>query len=311
MIRPEDSFLTPEQLRIVQQHADRLLRDADAVGPRKTPISDVLAAAKVTVVDDETIDVSLLQRLLAKARSSTAALKSALGKVLGLFEPQERLVVIDKELPAARRPFILLHEAGHGMPHQAKMYSLMQDCEQLLNPDVMDLFEREANVFASEVLFQGKQFAREAYDEPADLKVPMRLAKRFGASNYSTIRRYVLINPRACALIALDPAFSGAERIATLRRVVVSRSFARLIDLGTQVPELVEFPHPLAAAIPQGTRRMTEGAVWTCIDRNGDRRHLSLQSFFTGHQVLVLLLDAGPSKPMVLSPNTANGQFAD
>jgi hypothetical protein len=288
-----------------------LLRDADAVGPKKTPIGDVLAAAKVTIVDDETIDVGLLQRLLAKARSSTAALKSALGKILGLFEPQERLVVIDKELPAARRPFILLHEAGHGMPHQAKMYSLMQDCEQLLNPDVMDLFEREANVFASEVLFQGEQFAREAYDESTDLKVPMRLAKRFGASNYSTFRRYVLINSQACALIALDPALSGAERIATLRRIVVSKSFSRMIDLGVQVPELLESPHPLAAAIPQGTRRMIDGAVWTCVDRNGDRRHLKVQSFFTGHQILVLLLDMGPLMSMALTPNAADEQFGD
>jgi hypothetical protein len=56
-----------------------------------------------------------------------------------------------------------LHEAGHGtLPHQSKVYALIHDCEKTLDAEITDLFEREANVFASEALFQGEIFAKEA-----------------------------------------------------------------------------------------------------------------------------------------------------
>jgi hypothetical protein len=44
-----------------------------------------------------------------------------------------------------RRLFIKLHEAGHGtLPHQAKVYRLIHDCEKTLDAEITDLFEREA-----------------------------------------------------------------------------------------------------------------------------------------------------------------------
>ena len=56
-------------------------------------------------------------------------------------------------------PFIKLHEAGHGtLPHQSKIYRLIHDCEKTLDADMTDLFEREANVFASQGLVQGEVF---------------------------------------------------------------------------------------------------------------------------------------------------------
>ncbi|MBX9848743.1 MAG: hypothetical protein K2X64_05575, partial [Rhodocyclaceae bacterium] len=88
-----------------------------------------MAAAKVTVIEDEILDESMLRRLADKARSSlqigVKVIKSAFSKVLGLFEANERLVILDKAVPAPRRPFVKLHEVGHGsMPHQTKMYAL-------------------------------------------------------------------------------------------------------------------------------------------------------------------------------------------
>ncbi|MGO9847927.1 MAG: ImmA/IrrE family metallo-endopeptidase, partial [Methylocella sp.] len=128
-------------------------------------------------------------------------LKAALSKILGLFEPHDRLVMIDKGVPTAKKPFVKLHEAGHGfLPHQSGLFALIHDCEKTLDPDTTDLFEREANVFAVEVMFQGQAFAEEAHAEEFGIKVPMRLAKKFGASNYSAFRRYVATNPGACCV---------------------------------------------------------------------------------------------------------------
>ena len=160
MTRPDDSLLDSHQLANVLRHADQLLRDASALGRFPTPIDDLMAAAKLTVVDDEVLNESFLQLFLKKARATVATVKSALSKVLGLFEANDRFVVIDKDAPKPRIPFIKLHEAGHGtMPHQTELYKIMHDCEKTLEPDIADLFEREANVFASEVLFQSGFFA--------------------------------------------------------------------------------------------------------------------------------------------------------
>lgn len=51
-------------------------------------------------------------------------------------------------------------------------YKLIHDCEKTLDADITDLFEREANVFTSEVLFQGDLFAEEAHGHDFGLKVP-------------------------------------------------------------------------------------------------------------------------------------------
>ena len=181
MSRPDDSFLTPDQLANVRRHADRLLREASARGRFPTPIDDIMAAAKVTIVDDEVLDELFLRRFAAKAVAGIATIKSALSKVLGLFEAHDRLVVIDKHVPRPRVPFVKLHEAGHGsMPHQTRLYALMHDCDRTLDPEITDLFEREANVFASEMLFQGEEFAEQAHDREFGIKTAMALAKQFG-----------------------------------------------------------------------------------------------------------------------------------
>ena len=107
MIRPDDSLLSASQLATVRRHADLLLRDASAFERFPTPVDDLMAAAKLTIVDDEVLNENFLRQFIKKAKSGLATIKSALSKVLGLYESHDRLVVIDKDAPKPRRPFIL------------------------------------------------------------------------------------------------------------------------------------------------------------------------------------------------------------
>src|ERR1700690_1830241 len=106
MTKPNDSLLDLHQLANVRRHADRLLREASAIGRFPTPINDLMAAAKLTVIDDEVLNESLLRQFVSKARAGVSAIKSALSKVLGLFEANDRFVVIDRNAPKPRVPFI-------------------------------------------------------------------------------------------------------------------------------------------------------------------------------------------------------------
>jgi Zn-dependent peptidase ImmA (M78 family) len=311
--RPDDSLLSPDQLANVRRHADRLLHDAGAFGRFPTPIDDLLAAAKVTVVDDEILDEGFVRRFMAKAVAGVATIKSALSKVLGLFEATDRLVVLDKHVPAPRVPFVKLHEAGHGMPHQSKMYALMQDCEKTLDPEITDLFEREANVFASEAMFQGELFAKHAHDQQFGIKTAMALAKQFGGSNYATFRRYITTNPRACCLVVLEPLLTGSGKgfKADVRRVVASVSFAKMYD-----PAKLGLPvtgeHPLCSLVPRGAKqRMVSPRGIELVDRNGDRRECIGEAFNTKHQILILLRDEQPlNTTTIVLPGSAEFQPA-
>ena len=297
MTRPDDALLQPHELATVQKHADRLLREASAIRRFPTPIDDLLESAKLTVVDDEELNESVLQQFTRKTRAGIKTgidvIKSALSKVLGLLDPCDGLVVIDKNTPKLRVPFIKLHETGHNtLPHQKKMYQLMQDCEETINPDITDLFEREANVFASEVLFQGEVFSSEAHEQSFSIKVPMGLAKKFGASRYSTFRRYVTTNPCACCVVILEPPTTDSRglRSAEVRRVVMSKSFEILYD-SKVLCSTVTGTHPLLPVIPANRMSFDREVVFT--DRNEDERLCIAEALDTKHQILVLLRDVG------------------
>jgi Zn-dependent peptidase ImmA (M78 family) len=293
--RPDDSLLDAHQLATVRRHADRLSREASALGRFPTPIDDLLAAAKLTVVDDEVLNEGLLRQFVKKAKAGIATIKSALSKVLGLFECQDRLIVIDKDAPKPRVPFIKLHEAGHGtLPHQSKIYRLIHDCEKTLDADMTDLFEREANVFASEVLFQGEIFSKEAREQDFGIKVPIALARKFGASNYSAFRRYVITNPSACCVVVLEQSVCDLDGgfTADVRRVVMSKSFATIYD-GEILCTAVTDSHPLRPVVPVNGKRMTFDREIVLLDRNRDERICLAEAFNTTHQILVLIRDVG------------------
>lgn len=295
MNRPDDSLLDPQQLTVVQRHAQRLLHEASAIGRFPTPINDLVAAAKLTVVDDEVLNAKFLRRLMKKAKSRFATIKSALSKVLGLLDSNDRLIIIDKNIPEPRIPFITLHETGHGtLPHQREAYGILQDCESTLDPEIADLFEREANVFASEVLFQGRLFTKEAHDQEFGIKIPMNLARKYGASKYATFRRYVGTNPHICCLVVLDKSTPQPEGgfTANIRRVVASKSFNAIYDSATLCSAVTE-THVLGPVVPLNGRRLTYKTEIVLLDRNKDRRLCVAEAFNNTHQTLILVLDLG------------------
>ena len=85
-----------------------------------------------------------------------------------------------------------VHEIGHDiLPHQRKLFQILEESEVEIDPDTKELFEQEANCFASEVLFQREKFTTEAADFPLGIKVPLDLSKKYGPSVYAAARRYV------------------------------------------------------------------------------------------------------------------------
>lgn len=287
-MKKDDFSLSPAELERVRVEARSALERANAFGRLPTPVDDILSAAKLTVVDDEALDEGLLARFRRKA---TGALKSALSKVLGLFDAQALLIHVDRGLMAVKQTFIKLHEAGHGLLiWQRKTYALAEDCKLTLTDETTDLYEREANNFATEVLFQLDAFTEQAADHHFGINVPLKLGRKYGASAYASIRRYVMKNERACVVLVLDPpVFTDDVGFrATLRRVVPSPAFVQTVGAPAW-PEIFTPDDQLGDMVPLGKRRMSRPRTIAITDRNGTDHECLAEAFATPYQVFILI----------------------
>lgn len=284
---PDDSSVTREQLGEIRLAAQRALRDGCAVGCFPTPVDQIMQAAKIEIVPIP-LDEGYLARLRRKAEAAGLALLSALSKVWGVFDPNARVAFIDPETPKEKLPFLKLHEGGHAVLPWQSIFGIFEDCRKTLDPDMKVQFEREANVFASEVLFQLDGFTAEARDLEFGLRAPLKLAKRYGASVYATVRRYVSTSDRVCAVLVFNPPELGAPHglVSVLRRAVASLAFERQFP-GFAWPQAVTPDDTLGELIPSG--RMTFPRTLALTDANAERHEFIAEAFRTPHQTFVLL----------------------
>jgi hypothetical protein len=248
----------------------------------------IMSVARIEEVKEDVLNPGFLAKLRTKAGD---AVKRAVTKVLGLFHASEGLVFLNQTMMAVKKRFVGFHEAAHGvLPWQRPMYALVEDCEKALDGATAELFDREANVFASEVLFQLDTFHEMANSEAFEIWTPVRLASRFRASNYSAIRQYVSKNDRACAVVVLNmPELVPGDGLrATLRRPIQSERFTQLFGhypwKDTYTPD-----DDIGAMIPVGRRRASGKRSLGLTDTNGVVHDCIGESFSTGHQVFILI----------------------
>lgn len=192
---------------------------------------------------------------------------------------------------AVKKRFVRLHESGHGfMPWQRPIYALVEDCEHALDAEAAELFDREANVFAAEVLFQLDSFRDMAESHAFSIWTPIKLAKTFDASIYACVRQYVSKNHRACAVVVLNPPefIEGDGFRATLRRPIQSDSFT--VTFGAYAWKSVYTPDDdIGALVPVNGYKSSGKRSLVLVDRNGQRHECIAESFTQTHQVFILI----------------------
>lgn len=290
-MKSDDCSLDPQQRQAVETRARELLSRADAWGIYPTPIEQLLEAANLQVAPSKTFDpAAILSYLKAKATDAGRHLKSAIKKVFGIYDAGDQIIHIDNSVVPQKQSFLKLHETGHHeIPHHRKTFRIFEDCEQTLSPEIADLFEREANNFARFAMFQGDAYARMAADHELSVKSHMSLAKTFGASQYASAREFARTNHRECLVIVLNkPEFCAVHGVsASVRRIVGSPSFQQKFAMPDD--EIITPDHALGPLLPVGKRRMAPAIELAMEDRNGDRHECLAESFYTGHNVLILL----------------------
>lgn len=290
MTKPDDSSLAPEDLQAVEKRARYLLDRAGAWERFPVPIEDILAAANVRLASSSVFDpVAILEYLKGKAADTGRRIKSAIAKVFGIYDAADSIIHIDETVGKSKRTFLTLHETGHhDLPVHRRLFRLFQDCEKTLAPDVADQFDREANNFARFVLFKGATFAQFAADSAFDIKTPINLAKKFGASVYAAAREFARTNHRACVVYVLEPIefVQGCGAQAAVRRIEASSSF--LSRFGQPTDNLITLNHVLGPVLPIG-RKMSRPTTVCVKDRNGANHECLAEAFDTTHNVIILM----------------------
>lgn len=290
MAKADDSSLDPEELRAVQAAARRALDRASAWGVYPTPTAVILEAASLKIAPKSAFDPRrLTEYLIGKAESAGTALKSAIAKVFGIYDAGEKIIHIDDSVHQSKQNFLKLHEAGHHeLPAHRSAFRIFQDCEKTLDPATADLFEREANNFARFVLFQGDGYASVAADHKLELRTPMKLASKFGASVYASCREFVRTHHRACVIYILEPVTfcerTGAR--AEVRRIEASPEYLRQFRRPDETE--INLDHSLGRILPVG-RKMTRPTRVSITDRNGQAHECVAEAFDTTFNVLLLL----------------------
>lgn len=304
-MKPDDSSLTASEYAAIHRAATDLLNKASAWDRLPTPVPDLLSAAKLRVAPMSAFDPRQLLRHAREFGERAASLiKSAIDKVRGIFDVQEDLIHVDGTVAESKQNFLKLHEAGHKhIPHQSKLFRWIQDCDKSLSPDVSDQFEREANIFASVVLFQDGRFAEMAADSAFGIKVPLALSKKFGASAYASMREYVRRNERACAVIVLNPVeiCSVLGMRSELRRVELSPLFQKRFG-ELKLPKHVDRLSPLAEFVPLAGRRMSRPGTLRLEDKNGDVVEFIAEGFATPFNSFILIHATAELKKSIVVP---------
>lgn len=292
MTRPDDSSLEASDRAKVEERARLSLDRASAWGRFPTPVDDILLAAKLKVAPKGLFDLqNFLTYAKEKAAGAMQTLKSALSKVLGLYDANEQIIHVDESVVPAKQTFLKLHEVGHHeLPTHRKIFRLFEDCEQTLDPTVADQFEREANNFARYVLFQGKAFQDQAADMALEIRTPITLGKRFGASNYAAAREFVRTHHRPCLLYVLEPleVLPGGGAFATVRRIEVSPTFD--LRFGRPSATRIDTDHALGHLLPIG-RKMTKPRKVRYVDKNGTTHECLGEAFATKYNVFLLIYE--------------------
>ncbi len=206
-----------------------------------------------------------------------------------LFLPDQKRILLDKDLPVLKHRWNEAHEIGHGIIpwHEGMMFG---DNEQSLTPACHEQMEAEANYAAGRLLFMADRFRDEALDGAPSIGFVRQLSKQFGNTITSTLWRLVEHGHGGRAMVAMvtghpHPAKRKADFDADqpCRYCVESPEFKARFSIA----ETALFGVVAGYCRPQmgGTIGADEAVL---LDRNGEPHRFQFETFFNSHEALTL-----------------------
>lgn len=266
------------------------LRDAGLTEP---PLSVEQLLEHVNLYRDyyDLSDAGFLDHAKHKLQIHGRRLVDVLNKVrlraVLLFD--ESRICIDNDLPKIKHPWASCHETGHRILAWHKPF-FFADTAETLDPAYQADLEEEANYAAARLLFLDDRFTRDAREIEPTVAGLKRLAKRYGTSLTTTLRRYVEQGPDiAMAMLVSTPSWSPqpSDQEHRWRHFVQSRQFDRVFP-GMSADALLQLVDRHAQYRRGGTvAEFTLGLL----DVRNERHEFRAWSFNNQYYLLTLIVE--------------------
>lgn len=275
---PSDLALDDEATGTIRSHARALLREADALGRRPTPLEDIQAAARLVLAGELTLDPRDREKLFARFGHWVNV---AWKRLQGAFDYRTSAIWVAPNMHAMKRRFVLSHEIGHAiLPAHKQTFARIDDFT-CLPPFARDLFEREANQAAVEILFQAGQATEEFDSSPPSLDEICSISQLFGGSVVATARYVVETSKRA---LAVAVAHVNPERGLGPTHIYASKRFEAAYGWQAGGAPWNEVRAALRTAHARGEES------WVVQNRRREPRVINAQKMNTGYAAIVLVV---------------------
>lgn len=238
-----------QSARDITDLTNTLLRRAGAYGVLPTPIDQLYEFSQIECL---TFGVEEQRRWARLREGAQNVVRSMFQKLRGFGDLREKVVFVASDAPLARDRFVKGHELGHQIIPWHHVRREFMDDNHTLSPATRALFEREANYFAAEVLFQAELFTRRARDFTPSLDAVFTLAEVHQASRQAALWRFAEVHDYALAAAIYYPyrTASGGRDLSrwTQWRQIASPAFERRYP-EVSMPRMLEAEHPFVQAI--------------------------------------------------------------
>jgi Zn-dependent peptidase ImmA (M78 family) len=262
-----------------------LLRRIGARGVLPTPIDQVYEFSKIECLTFGEDELKRWERMRESARN---VVRSMFQKLRGFGDLREKVVFVADDPSIVRDRFVKGHELGHQLIPWHRVRPKYLDDNHTLGPATRLLFEREANFFAAELLFQADLFSSRARDYTPSLDAVFALADAHRASRQATLWRFAEVHDYPVLVAMYYPhrgtAAPELSRWASWRQVA-SPAFKRRFPLFC-LPRTLGVDHPIAQA---ATHRSIMKGDCLCLPGVPSGTKCSWSSWWNGHALLVLL----------------------
>ena len=267
----------------------RVLREAGITAP-PVSIETLLDFLRVHREFFDLEDPSLWRMLKHKAKVQKDKFKRVFTKsrLAALWLPDEDRILVDKTLPPPKKAWASFHDATHRILPWHKAFFL-GDTAQTLDPAFQEDLEAEANFGASNLMFCGPEFSKDALTLSPEWSSVAQLKKRYHTSWVTTLRRFVRhTHDRPMAAIISTPQWMviPTDQETRCRHFVPSPRFEQ--QFGNVTADY------LVATIDNNITMRSGGSVgdfeFPLTDDHGQLHEFHGESFFNQHYVLTLLV---------------------
>jgi hypothetical protein len=273
--------------RLIEEKTQQLLRRAETRGRFPTPVDDIVAAAGLVQPRESLLSGSILAEAPIHIRR---AMQKLSGRVRAVLDRKTHEVHVDPAIRSQGRvAFHKLHEVTHEiLPwQQALAYA---DDDATLSPAVHKLFEWEANIGASNLLFQNEYFDDLVRQYKIGIAAILEIAQTVGASGHATFRRFARVHDGAVAGVVMDLSPCSREPLAYRRHeVVVSDDWTR--EFGASWPAVL-LAQPYAFVNSAAEARSSTGAVrtyWALPNLRNETVNLDVEVYCNQYDIFVLI----------------------